>query len=60
MKDLTDKEIEQIEEQIEHGDEVGVRKVFADLHPADVAELFQSLSLKEAEWAFSLIDDKEK
>lgn len=45
---------------IEHGDEVGVRKLFADLHPADIAELFQSLSLREAEWAFNLIDDKEK
>ena len=60
MKDLTDKEIEQIEQMIEHGDEVGARKAFADLHPADIAELFQSLSLREAEWAFNLIDDKEK
>ncbi|MDE6070996.1 MAG: magnesium transporter [Muribaculaceae bacterium] len=45
---------------IEHGDEVGARKAFSDLHPADIAELFQSLSLREAEWAFNLIDDKEK
>lgn len=60
MKDFTDKEIEQIEEMIEHGDEVGARKAFAELHPADIAELFQSLSLREAEWAFNLIDDKEK
>lgn len=60
MKDLNDQEIEKIEEMIEHGDEVGAREVFAKLHPADIAELFQSLSLKEAEWAFNLIDDKEK
>ena len=60
MKDLTDKETEEIEEMIEHGDEVGARKAFSDLHPADIAELFQSLSLREAEWAFNLIDDKEK
>ena len=46
--------------KIEHGDEVGARKAFSDLHPADIAELFQSLSLREAEWAFNLIDDKEK
>ncbi len=60
MKDLSEKEVEVIEEMIEHGDEVGVRKTFADLHPADIAELFQNLDLREAEWAFSLIDDKEK
>ena len=60
MKDLSEKEVEVIEEMLEHGDEVGVRKTFADLHPADIAELFQNLDLREAEWAFSLIDDKEK
>ena len=60
MKDLTEKDIEIIEEMIENGDEVGTRREFSELHPADIAELFQSLSLKEAEWAFNLIDDKEK
>lgn len=60
MKDLTDEDIERIETMIENGDEVGARREFADLHPADIAELFQSLSLKEAEWAFNLIEDKEK
>lgn len=60
MKDLNEKDIELIEEMIEHGDEVGARSVFSELHPADIAELFQDLSLKEAEWAFNLIDDKEK
>ncbi len=60
MKDLNDEDIEKIEEMIENGDEVGARKAFNELHPADIAELFQSLSLKEAEWAFNLIEDKEK
>jgi magnesium transporter len=60
LKDLNEKDIELIEEMIEHGDEVGARKVFSELHPADIAELFQDMSLKEAEWAFNLIDDKEK
>ncbi len=60
MKDLNEKDIELIGEMIEHGDEVGARKMFSDLHPADIAELFQDMSLKEAEWAFNLIDDKEK
>ncbi len=60
MKDLNEKDIELIGEMIEHGDEVGARKVFSELHPADIAELFQDMSLKEAEWAFNLIDDKGK
>ncbi len=60
MKDLNEKDIDVIEEMIGQGDEVGVRRDFAELHPADIAELFQNLSLKEAEWAFNLIDDREK
>lgn len=57
---MNEKDIELIEEMIEHGDEVGARNAFSGLHPADIAELFQSLDIKEAEWAFNLIDDKEK
>lgn len=29
------------------------------MHPADIAELFQSLDLKQAEWFFELIPDRE-
>lgn len=60
MKDLNEKDIELIGEMIGQGDETGARKMFSGLHPADIAELFQDMSLKEAEWAFNLIDDKEK
>lgn len=60
MKDLNDQDIEKIEKIIEQGDAEAARGIFDNLHPADIAELFQSLSLKEAEWAFNLIDDKEK
>ncbi len=60
MKDLTDQDIERIEAIIEEGNVEAAKAEFYDLHPADIAELFQSLSLKEAEWAFNLIDDKEK
>lgn len=31
-----------------------------DMHPADIAELFQDLNLRQAEWFFDLIPDKEK
>ncbi len=49
-----------MQDLIETGNETEVRKIFSDLHPADIAELFQDLTLKEAEWAFNLIEDKEK
>lgn len=60
MKDLNDKDIERLQDLIETGNDAEVRNIFSELHPADIAELFQDLSLKEAEWAFNLIDDKEK
>ena len=45
---------------IEHGDEGGGTQCVLRSSSADIAELFQSLDIKEAEWAFNLIDDKEK
>lgn len=60
MKDFTDQDIERIEALIEEGNEGKIRVELAQLHPADIAELFQSLNLKQAEWVFNEIDDKEK
>jgi len=45
---------------IDRRDEAGAVETIAELHPADIAELFQNLNLKEAEWIFNLISDKEK
>lgn len=59
MKDLTDKDIEELENLIDEGNEAEVRKSLDELHPADIADLLQSFSLKEAEWAFNLINDNE-
>lgn len=60
MKDFTQSDIENIENLIDRHDEEGAREVIAELHPADIAELFQSLNLRRAEWIFNLIPDKEK
>lgn len=60
MKDLNDKDIDKLETLVDERNEAEVRKEFSDLHPADIAELLQDLSLKEAEWAFNLIEDNEK
>lgn len=45
---------------IDRRDDAGATSAIAEMHPADIAELFQDLNLKEAEWVFNLISDKEK
>ncbi|MDE6787006.1 MAG: CBS domain-containing protein, partial [Muribaculaceae bacterium] len=60
MKDFTEEDIERIENMADSDDAVGARIEIADLHPADIAELLRKLNIKQAEWLFNLIDDKEK
>lgn len=60
MKEFTDTDIDHIEQLIESEGSAEARKEVSDLHAADIAELFQSLNLKQAEWLFNLIDDNEK
>lgn len=60
MKEFTDTDIDLIKDLAENGDTARARAELRDLHPADIAELFRELSLKEAEWLFDLIDDKEQ
>ena len=59
MKDLTSEEIEHIEQLIEEKNEPLAREAINDLHPADIAELFRELNLREAEWLFNLLDNNE-
>ncbi|MDE7403375.1 MAG: magnesium transporter [Muribaculaceae bacterium] len=58
MKEDFDKD--RIEELVEREDRNELLPLMDDMHPADIAELFQDLNLKEAEWLFNLIPDKEK
>ncbi|MDE5887836.1 MAG: magnesium transporter [Muribaculaceae bacterium] len=60
MKDFTETDIENLEHLIDEENAVEARKVINDMHAADIAELFQQLNLRQAEWVFNLIDDKEK
>ncbi|MBD5355873.1 MAG: magnesium transporter [Bacteroides sp.] len=60
MKEFTDTDIDHIEQLIDRQDSEEARHEVSELHAADIAELFQSLNLKQAEWLFNLIDDKEK
>ena len=60
MKDLEDLDIELIQQAIENGDTPVARREINELHPADIAELFGELNLRQAEWLFNLIDGNEK
>lgn len=60
MKDFTDTDIERMEGVIDSQDSEAARREVSEMHPADIAELFQTLNLREAEWLFNLIEDKEK
>ena len=60
MRDFSKEDIERIEDIIDSGNVEAAREEVRELHPADIAELFQSLNLRRAEWLFNLIEDKEK
>ena len=60
MRDFTREDIERIEDIIDERNVEAARSEVSELHPADIAELFQSLNLRRAEWLFNLIEDEEK
>lgn len=60
MKEFTEEDIERIEGLVDAADKEGILKEISDLHPADIAEILRELNLRQAEWLFNLIDDKEK
>ena len=60
MKESTNEDIERVERLIDENDRTSCIAEIEGMHPADIAELFQSLNLRQAEWFFDLIPDKEK
>ena len=60
MKEFTHEDIERIQDLIDQSNREAIIREIDDMHPADIAELFQDLNLKQAEWVFELIPDKEK
>ncbi|MEF2643264.1 MAG: magnesium transporter [Paramuribaculum sp.] len=57
MKEYTPEYLENIRNIIANGDEAAARKELSELHPADIAELYQELDLEEAEFLYKLLDD---
>ena len=60
MKEFTNADIERITTLIDEGDRTGCIAEIEGMHPADIAELFQELNLRQAEWFFDLIPEREK
>ncbi len=60
MKEYTDEYIDRIRHIIAERDEEQARRELADLHPADIAELYQDLDLEEAEFLYKLLDEEIK
>ncbi len=58
MKEYTPEYLEHIRSIIHADDLDGALKELSDLHPADIAELYQNLELDEAEYLFKLLDDE--
>ena len=60
MKEITDDNIDLLENLIDTRDESAARREIRGLHPADIAEMLDRLNLRDAEWVFNLLDDKEQ
>lgn len=57
MKEFTEEYLQHIRQIIDGRDEDAARRELADLHPADIAELYQELDLAQAEFLFKLLDE---
>lgn len=60
MKEFSPEDIEKIERLIDTEQRQEVLQELEGMHPADIAELFQHLNLKQAEWVFELIPNREE
>jgi magnesium transporter len=60
MKEFSPEDIEKIEQLIDSGQRQEVLQELEGMHPADIAELIRHLNLKQAEWVFELIPNREE
>ncbi|MDE6449115.1 MAG: magnesium transporter, partial [Muribaculaceae bacterium] len=58
MKEFTNEYLDNIKEIIADHREDEARRLLVDMHPADIAELYQDLDLDEAEYLYKLLDDE--
>ena len=55
--ELTREFIEQLKTLIEQKDETALSGILEELHPADIAEIYEELSIEEAKYLYFLLDD---
>ena len=58
MEKFTEEYIENIRNVIAENNEEVARELLKDLHPADIAELYQNLDIEEAEFLYKLLDQE--
>lgn len=58
MKEYTEEYLQQIKDIIAANDEARARAELESLHPADIAELYQNLDIREAEYLYRLLDEE--
>lgn len=57
MKEFSEDYLENIKNIIENHDQDAAERELHEMHPADIAELYQDLDLDEAEFLFKLLDE---
>lgn len=57
MKEFSEDYLQHIKGIIEQHDREAAERELQEMHPADIAELYQDLDLEEAEFLFKLLDD---
>lgn len=58
MKEFSEEYLQHISDIIGRNDVDEARKELADLHPADIADLYRDLDLKQAEFLYKLLDEE--
>lgn len=58
MREYTEEDIKRFEHIIDTHDREAALAELSELHPADIAELYQKLELSQAEWLFGLLDEE--
>ena len=58
MKKFSEEYIKEIQQVIDDKNEQKAKEYLKDLHPADIAELYQALNLDEAEFIYRLLDSE--
>lgn len=59
MKEYTPEYLSLIKDIIVQRDDEAARRELQELHPADIAELYEDLDEKEAEYLYNLLDDEQ-